>query len=425
MARLAGRLVALALLVPLAACAGADPTAGMQSAAGVALRPVSPDAAGALPSVVAATRRLGTTMLAHAPAGANVVTSPASLAEALGMLTDGAHGTTLTELEAVLGASGQQRKDAFAAVRGALLPLDGDPAVVKAKELPDNPVVHLADQVVVDDGYPVSADYLKALAEDFGAGTQSVDLGSQDGKRVLDAWVNHHTGGLIEKSAIQPDPFLRVVLQDAVLLAARWTQPFQAEATKARPFTLPDGTQVPVETMATAHEMAYAEVDGWRAARLPYGEGQLYADLILPPSGVDPAAVSPDVLAKLSATLDRAKPTDVELTLPSLDIKPDAMELQPVLAAAGSAHLWCGTDPDLTGIGPQDLCVSQAVQRAVLKVDEEGTIAAAVTEIGESAGAAPVTPVQTLHLDRPFLMEIAAAQTSWPLFLAAVRDPRH
>jgi serine protease inhibitor len=424
MARLAGRLLALALLVPLAACTGGDPTEGMESAAGVALRPVSPDVASALPSVVAATRRLGTTMLAEAPRDANVVTSPASLGEALGMLADGARGPTLSELEAVLGASGEQRKDAFAALRGALLPLDGDPAVAKADKLPPKPLVHLADQVVVDNGYPVSAEYLKALAEDFGAGTQSVDLGSQDGKRVLDAWVNHHSGGLIDASAIEPDPSLRVVLQDAVALAARWTTPFLPEATGERPFTLSSGTSVPVKTMATSHEMAYAEVDGWRAVRLPYGEGQLYADLMLPPSGVDPAAVSPDLLAKLSAALDRATPADVELTLPSLDIKSDALQLQPVLAHAGAAHLWCGTDPDLTGIGPQDLCVSQAAQQAVLKVDEEGTIAAAVTEIAAGSGA-PGQPVDVLHLDRPFLMEIAAAPTAWPLFLAAVRDPRH
>jgi len=427
MARFAWRGVVLVLLVPLAACGGpdADPQAGMESAAGVALRTVSPEAASALPAVVSATRRLGTTMLADASPGTNVVTSPASLAVALGMLADGARGRTLAELDTVLGASGEERKDAFAALRGTLLHLDGDPAVVKADKLPDTPVVHLADQVVVDDGYPVEADYLTALAEDFGAGTQHVDLGSTAGKRVLDAWVKHHTGGLIDKSAIEPDPNLRVVLQDAVVLAARWTQPFLPDGTALRPFTLADGTRLPVETMASARSAAYAEVDGWQAARLPYGDGQLYADLVLPPSGVDPASVTPDLLAKVSVALDRATPVQVELTLPTLDLKPGAIELQKVLAKAGTAHLWCGTEPDLTGIGPENLCVSQAKQRAVLAVDEDGTVAAAVTEIGVSGSSAPGAPDHKLHLDRPFLMEIAAAKTSWPLFLAAVRDPRH
>lgn len=425
MGRYPWRIVALTLLVPLAGCAGGNPDKGMESAAGVVLRSVPVEAASALPSVVAATRKLGTVMLAEAPADANVVTSPSSVMVALGMLAEGARGATLTELESVLGASGTGRKDAFAALRGTLLRMDGDPAVVKKDKLPDVPVVHLADQVVVDDAYQVSADYLKALAEDFGAGTQKVDLASADGKRVLDAWVNHHTGGLIDKSAIEPDPYLKVVLQDAILLAARWETPFMAEGTAPRPFTLADGTQVSTETMGAAREITYAEVDGWRAARLPYVEGTLYADLILPPSGVDPASVTPEVLAKVAAALDGAQPVLLKLMLPSLDIKPDAMKLQPVLAKAGLAHLWCDTNPDLTGIGPEDLCVSQAVQRAVLKVDEEGTIAAAVTEIGVAAGSAPAEPELELRFDRPYLMQITAAETSWPLFLSAVRDPRH
>jgi serine protease inhibitor len=425
MGRFAWRGVALALLVPLAGCAGGNPEQGMESAAGVVLRSIPVEAASALPSVVAATRKLGTVMLAEAPAGANVVTSPSSVMVALGMLAEGAGGTTLTELESVLGASGTGRKDAFAALRGTLLRMDGDPAVVKKDKLPDKPVVHLADQVVVDDAYQVSADYLKALAEDFGAGTQKVDLASSDGKRVLDAWVNHHTGGLIEKSAVEPDPDIRVVLQDAILLAARWREPFKPEVTEPRPFTLADGKQVQTETMASSRNLAYAEVDGWQAVRLPYVGETLSADFVLPPSGTDPASVTPEVLGKLSAALAVAAPVKVGLTLPTLDLKPDAFDLQPVIVKAGAPTLWCGAPTDLTGIGPEDLCISRVVQQAVLKVDEEGTIAAAVTEAVGTAGAAPSEPVHVMHFDRPYLMQITAEETSWPLFLSAVRDPRH
>ncbi len=172
-------------------------------------------------------------------------------------------------------------------------------------------------------------------------------------------------------------------------------------------------------------ELAYAEVDGWQAVRLPYVGGKLHADLVLPPAGTDPASVTPELLGKVSGALDHASPAQVEVTLPTLAVKPDALELQRALAKVGAVHLWCKTEPDLTGIGPEDLCVSQAVQQAVLNVDEEGTVAAAVTELGVAAGAAPAEPDHRLHLDRPFLMQIAASETSWPLFLAAIRDPRH
>lgn len=416
----------LALVVPLAACAGVDPDAGLQSAAGVTMREVAPADATQLPAVVNATRRLGTAMLADGPRDGNVVTSPSSLAVALAMLTEGARGTTLAELESALEASGERRRDAFAALRGALLGFDGDPAIVRAKELPQKPLVHLAGQVVVHESYEVSPAYLEALADGFGAGVQRADLASMDGKRVLSAWVDHHTGGLIKESAIQPDPDLKLVLQDAILLAARWAVPFSAAVTAPRPFTLPDGSQVDVETMASGNPVAYAAVSGWTGVRLPYTGGELHADLLLPPAGTDPASASPEVLAELSAALDAATPELVDLTLPTLDLAPDPLDLLRTLEAVGASSVLCGSQStDLTAIGPDDPCVQQAVQQAVLKVDEEGTVAAAVTEIGVTAASAEPEPTKVLHLDRPFVVQIAHAETSWPLFLAAVRDPRH
>ena len=88
------------------------------------------------------------------------------------------------------------------------------------------------------------------------------------------------------------------------------------------------------------------------------------------------------------------------------------------------------TSPETAGLGgllvdpPGPPFVGQAVQQAVLKVDEEGTRAAAVTEIGLEAGSAPVTPPAELLVDRPYLFAVGDTVSGLPLFLAAVRDPR-
>jgi len=293
---------------------------------------------------------------------------------------------------------------------------------VTADELPDRPIIHLAGQVVTDDGFDVDPAYLEALADVFDAGVQRADLGSSAGMEVLSAWIRHHTGGLIDKTAIEPTPDLRLVLQDAILLAARWQTPFDPNATAPRTFTLPDGSPVEVETMAAMASFGYAEVDGWRAVRLPYVEA-LHTDLLLPPEGTDPADVPPQLLAEISAALDTATPGLTDLTLPTLDLGPDTIDLLDALPAMGAPVL-CADTPDLSGMGPGDLCVLQAAQQAVLKLDEEGTVAAAVTEIAVGETSAPM-PEQQLHLDRPFLLTVSHTATSWPLFLAAVRDPRH
>ena len=143
---------------------------------------------------------------------------------------------------------------------------------------------------------------------------------------VLSAWIRHHTGGLIEETAIQPNPDLRLVLQDAVLLAARWQTPFDPNVTAPRSFSLPDRSTVDVETMAAMASFGYAELAGWRAVRLPYVEA-LHTDLLLPPEGTDPADVPPEVLTGISAALDAATPVLTDLTLPTLDLGPATLDL--------------------------------------------------------------------------------------------------
>ena len=78
----------------------------------------------------------------------------------------------------------------------------------------------------------------------------------------------------------------------------------------------------------------------------------------------------------------------------------------------------------MTNANPID--IKQAVQQAIMLVDEEGTVASAVTEIGGRAGAAPgMIPEQPIDIiaDRPFYLVIGDVETGTPLFLSRISDP--
>ncbi|WP_419703692.1 serpin family protein [Promicromonospora sp. NFX87] len=383
----------------------------------VADAPASADA-------VRATEELGLLALraTEEPEG-NALVSPASLSFALALLAEGADGDTAAALDEALGASGTDRTSAYNALQGALAEHDGDPAVAQDDELPEKPVLHLANQAVIDDELEVDPAYLDRIATAFDAGFQRIDLGSDTGKKVLDAWVNQHTGGLIEKSAIEPDLDLRMVLQNAVLLAARWETPFAEHSTADEDFTGPSGTE-PTEMLHAAESFAYAESDGWAAVRLPYADA-FHADVLLPPAGTDPADVSPGTLTALTTVLDAETPRLVDLAMPSLELEPPPLDLAPAMEEAGLGGLYGA--PDLSGITTSaDLRVSQAMQQAYLSLDEAGTVAAAVTEIAmKESAAVPADPEVTMQVDRPYLLRIAHTETKLPLFLAAVRSPQH
>jgi len=439
-----GRRGAVAGLVTcvlaLGACAGAgDPVKtippggdrsahGLQMGAGVRVA-VALDSATAVDPVVRATWRAGFAALAASGDRTGTVVSPASFLVALAMLAEGADGSSAATLDEVLGAPGQARTDAVNALTAALARYEGDPATVQAKELPERPVVHVANQVVVDDNWRITEAYLDRLVTGYGAGVLVTDLSSDVGTKDLDAWVNKHTGGLVKKSAIVPDPMLALVLQNAVALAARWQQPFDANGTSNQEFTLPGGEHVTVPTMHESGSFAYVQRDGWRALRLPY-TADLHADVILPPEGsaeaADPATADPATVATLVAALDRAQNQDALVALPKLDMT-TKVDLLGSVTAMGLGQL---RDPGTAGLDGMleqphpPLYLGQAWQQAVLKVDEEGTRAAAVTELGVTMGSAPAIPPVQFLVDRPYLFVVGDGATGWPLFLVSVLDPR-
>lgn len=379
--------------------------------------------------VVDATWSLGLAALAGADPGSGAAVSPSSLYVALSMLADGSSGVGVARTEEVLGARGSARQDAVVALRDSLGAYDGDPSLVAADELPDRAVVHQASQVVVDDGEHLAEPYLDTLWQVYGAGVLRTDLATDDGLHPLHAWVSEHTGGLVERSAMTPSPDLVMVLQDAVALAARWERPFEARLTSDAPFHLTDGTVTQVATMRGELEAAHAAVDGWQAVRLRYattdGPG-LHTDVVLPPEGTDVRRPDRAVLGRLTAALDAAEPSAVELWLPKVDLE-SKVDLVGALKAAGLGHLMSEERSGIDQILAEQArpgSVDQAVQQAVLRLDEDGTRAAAVTEIGVGVVSAPVTPPTTLRVDRPFLVTVSDSTTGWPVLLAAVDDPR-
>ncbi|XBH21574.1 serpin family protein [Jonesiaceae bacterium BS-20] len=413
----------LAALLGVTACAGAAPVE--LEISDVARKVVTVSQVNSVDEVVAATDQFGLSLLKSAPPEQNAVVSPASAVIALSMLAEGAAGETASQFDAVLGAAGSDRTDAVNALLAALEEYSGDPAVVQDKEPPEQPVLHVANQVVLDSGFTARPQFLDALGAGYGAGVLVTDLSNKQGKKTLDTWVKENTGGLIEESAITSRDDLRLVLQNATVFAAAWQMPFQEYSTAQQQFTLGAGDLVDVDMMSQVAEFRYAEAQGWQAVRLPYTSG-FHMDVLLPPQGTDPGLIPAELKQELSAKLSDASAVRVDLSIPKVDIESGALDLKPALESVGLGGLFAASGPDFSGISEEDLYLAQAVQQAVLAIDEAGTIAVAVTELAMTGSSAPLAEeVKVFRADRPFLVAIEHTDTAWPLFVAAIRDPRN
>lgn len=333
----------------------------------------------------------------------NLLLSPESAAQALGMLYAGAKGPT-------------------AAALGRLLRLPAwNPGLVAALARHTMALARLQQLTVSNHLFEQSGDrpaqrVLDDLRTAYHSGLWAVDFRDEPAATSrINGVVARETHGLIPALFQTPLPLsTRTVLTNALYLKARWLYPFSRSV--PAPFHTAGGRAVRVPLMRSAVPAAsYRQAGGWQSATLPYAGGQLAAVAMLPPAhAATCAAPTLDQWTALTAGTSN-KSTGVQL--PRLHLSQTWGNLQTPLAALGLP-----LSGDYTGLGPGDSQISEIVQQDRMDVTPAGTTAAAAT--GVAVGTAAVAgPPLTLTFNRPFLLLLEDTATHTPLFLALVTDP--
>jgi len=370
-----------------------------------------PDGALTAADVAGAQTAFGVDLL-HAVCGTgpqDVLLSPTSAAEALGLLHPAAAAGTAGSMGAVLHlprwspdlvAATRDHSEALAGLRH-----DGDP---DDEDAPDS--LELSNHLWTAPGVRPDQGYLDDLATAFDADLRALDFAGDPAGATdrINSTVAEDTHDVIEELFGDPlSPATQVVLTNALHLQARWATPFTS--TDPAPFAAPSGERdVP---MMSGGSGTARTAGGWRSVELPYRDGTLSAVAVLPPEDVDPCAVDVPTLAALQA----AEPEDVGVRLPRLRLEQTHQLLEPL------ADLGLPVSGDWPRLGAGDVEISQVVQRTFLEVDEDGTEAAAATGVAMSVSAR--APLSVVSFDRPFLFLLTDTATRSPLFVAAVHDP--
>jgi len=281
----------------------------------------------------------------------------------------------------------------------------------------------------------------------------------------INRWVEEATGGLIPQLVteehIQADT--RLVLLNAVHFLGDWVRAFDPEKTRPQEFTRTDGVTFEVPMMRR-DGLKVARIGAFRAdgSAFPIPKeydpavGPVAADpgtggfmvLELPYRGEDLAFVvllprDTDGLADLAQRLDGAplrtwlgqlQDRKLDLRLPRFEAEA-ALELRQPLIDMGLATAFSPPSADggadFTGMTEgiprsQSLYFTHAVHRAVLAVDERGTVAAAATALVGRFGGRPrlVSYTPTFEADHPFLFLVMERSTGATLFAGTVEDPR-
>lgn len=363
---------------------------------------------------------LGAGLMQYAAAqeAENPVLSPLSAYLCLAMLMPGANENTKAEFEKILGADWDY-VSALAADIAAQLEKTGG-----------STKLDLANSIWTDDDKAViEEEWLKTVKAYFGPDIYSADLPSDGALKAINKWVNDKTNGMIPK--LHDDNYDKdtiMVLLNALYMKADWAHKFEGQDTYDREFTKADGSTVtvPFMNMFEAYE-SYIKTEDAEGIMLPYDDGRLAFIALKPDDGDARKYAAGFTGAKLKEALAAAKAdTFVTVNMPKFDTE-YSVYLTDALKAMGMTDAFDPDLADLTGAGrgvDGPLYISYVFQKVKVDVNEEGTEAAAVTEIATAEGCAlPAEEPIVLTFDKPFVYAIVDTETGVPLFAGVMENP--
>ncbi len=348
----------------------------------------------------------------------NTLISPISIAIALSMTYNGADGETKTAMAKTLNLQNLSLE----AINQANLEL---------KSLLDSltPEVQLdiANSIWTKAGLPFHPDFLANNEDFYGAEVREVDFNNPQTVETVNNWVKENTQGKIEKILEELKPEDVMLLINAIYFKGKWQEEFKETLTKEQPFTLLDGTEKQHPIMFQSNvSYPYYENEIFQAVSLSYGEGRVSMYVFLPREEVGLSGFYEVLNAENWETwMLQFQDNELNLGLPQFKTEYE-VTLNNTLQALGMEIAFNEQKADFSGMRPIPpvLYISDVKHKTFIEVNEEGTEAAASTQIGIAAMSARPEMIQMI-VNRPFFFAIRDNDTGSILFMGATTNPQN
>ena len=331
--------------------------------------------------------------------GRSQVLSPLSITYALGMVNNGAAGQTLAEINQVLGFGDADATNQFCRKM-----------LTECAEIDKETKVMIGNTIYMNRGYELQEAFKEKANKYYDANPETRDFADGETMDVINQWASDHTEGMIEK-ILSPEEFdVNAVsyLLNAIYFKGAWTLEFDPDMTRTEAFKSGEKVQM----MHQQNEFEYTENDLYQAIRLPYGNMGYAMEVFLPREG----KTLDDLVAKLNGGnwQFKGKTQLVDLKLPRFETDTE-VDLKPIMTALGMPSAFDPANAEFPYFCNTSVFIDLMKQVAKIKLDEEGTEAAAVTIIGYKETA--VMNPTTFHANRPFLYIISEQSTGAIFFI--------
>ena len=318
--------------------------------------------------------------------GKNVIISPLSIYQVLSLLSNGAKESTLSEMLSVLGSTSL---DELNDINYKIL-----------SKISSFSTIDIANAVMTR--FKPLENFC-SVADKYLAPMESLESVEQ-----INEWCKEKTHGKIEKIIEQLSPETIMILLNAVYFKGEWINQFDKYFTKKLPFYNLSKNEIKVDTMLQIDHFRYFSNKEIQAIELPFQKDFMSAIIILPSEKIEINSFIKNNLAKKNYLTDIINKLDyakVHLELPKFEVTFEET-LNHVIKKLGMKKIFNSLEADLSGLYiRKGLFVSQVIHKTYLKVNEEGTEAAAVTlvEVDEASMAGEEEIIHEMKVNRPFL----------------------
>lgn len=341
----------------------------------------------------------------------NWMISPLSASFALGMITNGAAGNTLTEMKETLGfnaASLEEMNKYYQKLTTELLDLDNTTRL------------GIANSIWIKEGFKVYDTFTDVNRKMYDAQVENLDFASPTAPDVINAWCAEKTNNCITEVIKKIPSDARVYLLNALYFKGIWTGKFDKADTREEEFTNMDNNIAKVPMMNQMGNFGFTSNESFSIAEFPYGNEAFSMVVLLPAEN----KTLEESLGGL--TYDKWKVWDKQLNKCCLEVKFPRFELKynknliEDMSSMGIKDAFVEAKADFSAMSAADLFIGLLKQYTYIKVDEEGTEAAAVTVGGMLETAeGPGSGVQ-FHINRPFAFMIKEKSTGTILFMGKI-----
>jgi serpin B len=358
--------------------------------------------------------RFGLELLqAFSKPGENVMISPYSIHGAVGMALLGAAGETESELMRITGRKGWT-PDSVYAYHGRVEKL----LKTRSKTM----TFTSANAVFLNSRYSLKNEFETDVKRHYQAEVKRISYSSDDAAAAINNWVKDKTRGLIPSivDKIQPEQTAHII--NALHFKGAWSDPFEKSATHADEFFSGAGTTAVADFMRKRDGFQAARVNGAEVVTIPFDDRNWQMTVIMPAGKKGLDWLKKRTASELDAMIKEVRWEDLDLFIPRIKLE-SSFAMSSELKKLNYATMFSpkADFPDI--VEGQGFVVSEILHKTILKMEETGAEAAAVTAISmETTAVAREPDYRIVRVNKPYLLLLRESQSGVWLFAAWIEN---